>query len=230
MKFKLRSDFAPTGDQPQAIEKLAEGFLEGNQFETLLGVTGSGKTFTMANIIERVQKPTLIMSHNKTLAAQLYGEMKEFFPDNAVEYLAKNIQTNIRELEGKLNQLLLLSEMRGVPPDDLIAEGLIATPQEESKRRSISPKQVVDKVAKYYNLSSKDLYGTSRTKDIKSARQVAMYLMKDQLGLSTVKIGTEFKKDHTTIMHGIKVIETALKTDFNLRSQISDLREKIYAN
>ncbi len=86
MKFKLRSDFAPTGDQPQAIEKLAEGFLEGNQFETLLGVTGSGKTFTMANIIERVQKPTLIMSHNKTLAAQLYGEMKEFFPDNAVEY------------------------------------------------------------------------------------------------------------------------------------------------
>ena len=150
--------------------------------------------------------------------------------DNAVEYLAKNIQTNIRELEGKLNQLLLLSEMRGVSPDDLIAEGLIATPQEESKRRSISPKQVVDKVAKYYNLSSKDLYGTSRTKDIKSARQVAMYLMKDQLGLSTVKIGTEFKKDHTTIMHGIKVIETALKTDFNLRSQISDLREKIYAN
>ena len=150
--------------------------------------------------------------------------------DNAVEYLAKNIQTNIRELEGKLNQLLLLSEMRGVSPDDLIAEGLIATPQEESKRRSIPPKQVVDKVAKYYNLSSKDLYGTSRTKDIKSARQVAMYLMKDQLGLSTVKIGTEFKKDHTTIMHGIKVIETALKTDFNLRSQISDLREKIYAN
>ena len=86
MDFKLRSDFAPTGDQPQAIEKLAKGFLEGNQFETLLGVTGSGKTFTMANIIEKVQKPTLIMSHNKTLAAQLYGEMKEFFPENAVEY------------------------------------------------------------------------------------------------------------------------------------------------
>ncbi len=86
MKFKLRSDFAPTGDQPQAIEELAKGFLSGNQFQTLLGVTGSGKTFTMANVIERVQKPTLIMSHNKTLAAQLYGEMKEFFPENAVEY------------------------------------------------------------------------------------------------------------------------------------------------
>ena len=84
--FKLVSEYAPTGDQPQAIEKLAKGFEEGNQFETLVGVTGTGKTFTMANIIERVQKPTLIISHNKTLAAQLYGEMKEFFPENAVEY------------------------------------------------------------------------------------------------------------------------------------------------
>ena len=84
--FKLHSEYQPTGDQPQAIEKLAKGFDEGNQFETLVGVTGSGKTFTMANIIERVQKPTLIISHNKTLAAQLYGEMKEFFPENAVEY------------------------------------------------------------------------------------------------------------------------------------------------
>lgn len=86
MEFKLHSDYKPTGDQPQAIETLAKGFKEGNQFQTLLGVTGSGKTFTMANIIEQVQKPVLIMSHNKTLAAQLYGEMKEFFPENAVEY------------------------------------------------------------------------------------------------------------------------------------------------
>ncbi len=86
MDFKLHSDFKPTGDQPQAIDILSKGFKEGNQFQTLLGVTGSGKTFTMANIIEQVQKPTLIMSHNKTLAAQLYGEMKEFFPENAGEY------------------------------------------------------------------------------------------------------------------------------------------------
>lgn len=85
-KFELVSPYQPTGDQPQAIEKLTDGFLEGNQFETLVGVTGSGKTFTMANIIQRLQKPTLIISHNKTLAAQLYGEMKEFFPNNAVEY------------------------------------------------------------------------------------------------------------------------------------------------
>ena len=84
--FKLHSPFEPTGDQPQAIDALAEGFLEGNQFETLLGVTGSGKTFTMANVIARLNKPTLILAHNKTLAAQLYSEMKEFFPENAVEY------------------------------------------------------------------------------------------------------------------------------------------------
>ena len=84
--FKLHSEYKPTGDQPQAIEKLVEGFKEGNQFETLLGVTGSGKTFTMANVIAQLNKPTLIISHNKTLAAQLYGEFKEFFPENAVEY------------------------------------------------------------------------------------------------------------------------------------------------
>ena len=84
--FKLHSEFQPTGDQPQAIKELVEGFQEGNQFETLLGVTGSGKTFTMANVIEKLNKPTLVLAHNKTLAAQLYGEMKEFFPENAVEY------------------------------------------------------------------------------------------------------------------------------------------------
>ena len=84
--FKLHAPYKPTGDQPQAIEQLVRGFREGNQFQTLLGVTGSGKTFTMANVIEQLQKPTLIISHNKTLAAQLYGEMKEFFPENAVEY------------------------------------------------------------------------------------------------------------------------------------------------
>ena len=84
--FVLHSEYAPTGDQPKAIEDLVKGFKEGNQFETLLGVTGSGKTFTMANVIQALNKPTLIISHNKTLAGQLYGEMKEFFPENAVEY------------------------------------------------------------------------------------------------------------------------------------------------
>lgn len=84
--FELHSEYTPTGDQPQAIAKLVKGFKEGNQFETLLGVTGSGKTFTMANVIKELNKPTLVLAHNKTLAAQLYGEFKEFFPNNAVEY------------------------------------------------------------------------------------------------------------------------------------------------
>ncbi|MBU1628453.1 DEAD/DEAH box helicase family protein, partial [bacterium] len=85
-EFKLRSDFKPTGDQPAAIEALVEGVQSGLKHQVLLGVTGSGKTFTMANVIQQLQKPTLIISHNKTLAAQLYSEFKYFFPENAVDY------------------------------------------------------------------------------------------------------------------------------------------------
>src|SRR5512139_3161265 len=85
-KFRIVSDFKPTGDQPQAIEKLSEGVIKGLHHQVLLGVTGSGKTFTMANVVEKVQKPTLVIAHNKTLAAQLYNEFKELFPENAVEY------------------------------------------------------------------------------------------------------------------------------------------------
>ncbi len=85
-EFKLQAPFKPTGDQPQAIEKLVEGIESGLRHQTLLGVTGSGKTFSMANVIETVQKPTLVISHNKTLAAQLASEYKQFFPNNAVEY------------------------------------------------------------------------------------------------------------------------------------------------
>lgn len=84
--FKIHSEYKMMGDQPKAVETLSQGILDGKRAQTLMGVTGSGKTFTMANIIERVQKPTLVISHNKTLAAQLHGEFKEFFPDNAVEY------------------------------------------------------------------------------------------------------------------------------------------------
>jgi excinuclease ABC subunit B len=85
MNFQVVSDYQPKGDQPQAIEKLTQGIIDGEQFQTLLGVTGSGKTFTVANVIEEVQRPTLVLAHNKTLAAQLY-EFKQFFPNNAVEY------------------------------------------------------------------------------------------------------------------------------------------------
>ena len=86
MRFKIKSEFKPTGDQPQAIKQLAKGIVQNEKYQTLLGVTGSGKTFTVANVIEEVQRPTLVLAHNKTLAAQLYSEFKQFFPENAVEY------------------------------------------------------------------------------------------------------------------------------------------------
>ena len=86
MNFKLASNFKPTGDQPRAIEQLKQGILNGERYQTLLGVTGSGKTFTIANLLKEVNRPALILSHNKTLAAQLYSEFKQFFPENAVEY------------------------------------------------------------------------------------------------------------------------------------------------
>ena len=85
-KFKLTSSYKPTGDQPEAIKQLTEGIISGEKAQVLLGVTGSGKTFTIANVIANINKPTLILSHNKTLAAQLYSEMKTFFPENAIEY------------------------------------------------------------------------------------------------------------------------------------------------
>ena len=86
MEFKLVSEFSPTGDQPEAIKELSQGILAGERFQTLLGVTGSGKTFSVANVVKEVKKPTLVLAHNKTLAAQLYSEFKQFFPENAVEY------------------------------------------------------------------------------------------------------------------------------------------------
>ena len=86
MSFRINSPFPPAGDQPRAIEELTNGILEGEKHQTLLGVTGSGKTFTIANVIQNVQRPTLVLTHNKTLVAQLYGEFKQFFPDNAVGY------------------------------------------------------------------------------------------------------------------------------------------------
>ncbi len=132
--FKLHSEYVPTGDQPQAIEKLVQGFREGNQCQTLLGVTGSGKTFTMANVIQALNKPTLVLAHNKTLAAQLYGEFKEYFPENAVEYfvsyydyyqpeayvpstdtyIAKDASTNDEIDKLRLSATAALSERRDV--------------------------------------------------------------------------------------------------------------------
>jgi excinuclease ABC subunit B len=113
--FKLHSEYQPTGDQPQAIEKLVKGFQEGNQCETLLGVTGSGKTFTMANVIAQLNKPTLIIAHNKTLAAQLYGEFKEFFPENAVEYFVSYYDYYHPERHIHQGSCRLVEDLRRVP-------------------------------------------------------------------------------------------------------------------
>lgn len=145
-----------------------------------------------------------------------------------VEKLAEAVSTNIRDLEGALHRVLALAELRGVPTVDIVND-LTAIPSGTGTKR-LSPKQVIERVAKYYGLTTKDLLGTSRLKDIKNARQVAMYLLKEELNLSTVKIGIEFKKDHTTIMHGIKKVNKNLKSDFSFREQISELKVKIYAN
>ncbi|MCQ2571055.1 MAG: chromosomal replication initiator protein DnaA [Candidatus Saccharibacteria bacterium] len=156
--------------------------------------------------------------------AEMLGQMLD---NVTVEFLAENFGTNIRDLEGELNRILLLADVRGVPTSDIIKD---ITPVSQPTQHRITPKQLIERVAKYYGLTSKDLLGTSRVKDIKNARQIAMYLMNEELGLSTVKIGNEFSKDHTTIMHGVKIIKTNLKSDFNLREQVSELRGKIYAN
>ena len=108
--FKIESAFKPMGDQPEAIKKMVESIEKGNRYQTVLGVTGSGKTFTMANIIEKTQKPTLIIAHNKTLAAQLYSEFKEFFPNNAVEYFVIMIITNQKLMYLKV--ILILKKTR----------------------------------------------------------------------------------------------------------------------
>jgi len=151
--------------------------------------------------------------------------------DPAVEYIAKNVQTNVRDLEGHLHRILAIADMRGIRPSEVIAqETAMSAPQIQTivNSRVVQPRKVIDTVAKYYDIDAKELLGTRRQKDIKTARQISMYLMNEELQLSTVRIGNEFNKDHTTIMHGIKVIRESLKTDFNLRSQISELREKIY--
>src|SRR5215210_2569498 len=102
-KFKLKADFKPTGNQPGAIEQLTKGLEQGLNHQTLLGVTGSGKTFSMANVVQNIQKPTLVLSHNKTLAAQLYSEFKGFFPDNAVHYFVSYLDSYI-EKDSQINE------------------------------------------------------------------------------------------------------------------------------
>ena len=146
----------------------------------------------------------------------------------AIEYIAENVNTNIRDLEGEFSTILLMSEVRGLTPLELIRNGS-ANISRSSKLRPVSSKQVIDKVAKYYNISTKEMCGKSRVTNIKTARQVAMFILSKELSMSTTKIATEVGvKDHTTVMHGIKKIESDLKLNFALRDQIEEIKERIY--
>lgn len=146
----------------------------------------------------------------------------------AIEYIAENVNTNIRDLEGEFSTILLMSEVRGLTPLELIRNGSVSVSR-SSKLRPLAPKQVVEKVAKYYNLPVKEMCGKSRVANIKTARQVAMFILSKELSMSTPKIASEVGvKDHTTVMHGIKKIEQDLKLNFTLRDQIAEIKEKIY--
>lgn len=157
--------------------------------------------------------------------AELIGA--EIEPE-AIEYIAENVNTNIRDLEGEFSTILLMSEVRGLTPLELIQNGS-ANINRAGKPRSVSSKQVIEKVAKYYDLPVKEMCGKSRVAHIKTARQVAMFILKNELSLSTTKIASEVGvKDHTTVMHGIKKIESDLKLNFTLRDQIAEIKERIY--
>jgi len=146
----------------------------------------------------------------------------------AIEYIAENVNTNIRDLEGELSTILLMSEVRGLTPLELIQNGSVSV-NKTSKLRPVSAKQIVDKVAKYYDLTTKEMCSRSRVANIKNARQVAMFILSKELSLSTNKIASEVGvKDHTTVMHGIKKIEQDLKLNFILRDQIEEIKERIY--
>ncbi len=148
--------------------------------------------------------------------------------DEAIEYIAENIKTNIRALEGELNHILAVADFKNMTPYEVINEGYVNTVS-STRAKSVSPKQVVERVAKFYQLTPKEMCSKSRVAHIKNARQVAMYILSKDLSMSTPKIALEVGvKDHTTVMHGIKKIEGDLKLNFNLRDQISAIKEKIY--
>ena len=149
--------------------------------------------------------------------------------DEAIEYIADNVKTNIRDLESEYKMILAWSEMKGISPLEVIHDGYSGS--SSNKRQGLlSPKQVVETVARFYDLKVPELCSKSRISHIKNARQVAMYLLSEELGLSTTKIALEVGvKDHTTVMHGIKRIKNELKLDFALREQVASIRESLYA-
>ena len=148
---------------------------------------------------------------------------------DTIEYLATNIKTNIRELEGALNQLLAYAEMRGIEPDISTAEGLLGNIR-HSRPQHISSKQIIDRTAKHFQIELSELCGSKRDKHIVVPRQIAMYLLRSELHLSFPKIANELgRKDHTTAIHSIEKIEKAIKLDYIIREQVASIREKLYA-
>lgn len=145
-----------------------------------------------------------------------------------IEYLASNIKTNIRELEGALNQLLAYAEMRGITPDISTAEGLIGNVR-HSRPQHLTPKRIIDKTARHFQIETKEMCSVKRDKHIVVPRQVAMYLLRSELHLSFPKIAGELgRKDHTTAIHSVEKIEKAIKLDFVIREQVAEIREKLY--
>lgn len=148
--------------------------------------------------------------------------------DAAIEYIAEHIKTNIRALEGELEHILAVADFKNMTPLEVINEGYVNTASTQ-RTKTVSPKQVIEKVAKYYQMTPKEMCSKSRVAHIKNARQVAMYILSKDLSMSTPKIALEVGvKDHTTVMHGVKKIEADLKLNFTLRDQIADIKEKIY--
>jgi chromosomal replication initiator protein len=145
------------------------------------------------------------------------------------EYLANNIKTNIRELEGALNQLLAYAEMRGIEPDISTAEGLLGNIR-QSRPQHVSSKKIIDHTAKHFQLNISEICGDKRDKHIVIPRQIAMYLLRSELHLSFPKIAGELgRKDHTTAIHSVEKIEKAIKLDYIIREQVASIREKLYA-
>lgn len=148
---------------------------------------------------------------------------------DTIEYLANNIKTNIRELEGALNQLLAYAEMRSITPDISTAEGLLGNVR-RSRPQHVTAKQIIDKTAKYFSISSTEICSAQRDKHIVTPRQIAMYLLRSELHLSFPKIANELgRKDHTTAIHSIEKIEKSIKLDFAIREQVAEIRERLYA-
>jgi chromosomal replication initiator protein len=148
---------------------------------------------------------------------------------DTVEYLANSIKTNVRELEGALNQLLAYAEMRGVAPDISTAEGLIGNVR-TSRPQHLTPKQIIDKTSRHFQIDAKEICSAKRDKHIVVPRQIAMYLLRSELHLSFPRIATELgRKDHTTAIHSVEKIEKAVKLDVMIREQVAEIREKLYA-